>query len=145
MQERLRQLGRQVIGVVTVCGVPDDPQDYAHQCRVLEEHGLLLTASNVQAVRLAAHIVGTAIDPAVLSHHAELSVLHPDASRALTSTPAIPSQLPSLLRDGPRVINLGLESFATPLRACGAPVLHVDWQPPASGNAHLAHLLERLQ
>jgi hypothetical protein len=42
------------------------------------------------------------------------------------------------------MIKLGLESFADHLRACGAPVRHVDWQPPASGNAHLASLLERL-
>jgi FdrA protein len=145
MQERLRQRGRQVIGIATVCGAPNDPQDYAQQCRVLEAHGWLLAASHAQAVHLAAHIVGAAHDPAVLSHHAEPSALHPDASRALPSTPALPSQLPSLLREGPRVLNLGLESFAAPLRACGAPVLHVDWQPPASGNAHLTRLLERLQ
>jgi FdrA protein len=43
------------------------------------------------------------------------------------------------------VLNLGLESFATQLQACDVPVLHIDWQPPASGNTRLANLLERLQ
>jgi FdrA protein len=43
------------------------------------------------------------------------------------------------------VLNLGLESFTTQLQACDVPVLHIDWQPPASGNTRLANLLERLQ
>ncbi|ETX02379.1 MAG: hypothetical protein ETSY2_35670, partial [Candidatus Entotheonella gemina] len=141
MQGRLRQRGRQVIGIATICGAPDDPQDYAHQCRVLEEHGLLLADSNAQAVRLAAHIVGASIDPAALSGQAE----PPDAPQTTEPLPEVPSQLPILFQEGPRVINLGLESFAAQLSACGAPVLHVDWQPPASGNTHLASLLERLK
>ncbi len=141
MQARLRQLGRQVIGIATVCGAPADPQDYAHQCRVLEEQDLILADSNAQAVRLAAHVVGASADPTVSSRQAA----QPDASPVDTSTSQIPAQLPALFREGPRVINLGLESFAAQLQACGAPMLHVDWQPPASGNAHLASLLERLQ
>lgn len=33
-RERLRGTERQLIGIATVCGGPDDPQDYDHQCRV---------------------------------------------------------------------------------------------------------------
>jgi FdrA protein len=145
MRERLRQLGRQVIGIATVCGAPNDPQDYTHQCRVLEAHGLILADSNAQATRLAAHIVGAPADSMAWNGEAEQSAPQLDVSQAVSSLPEMPSQLPALLSRGPRVINLGLESFATQLRACGAPVLHVDWQPPASGNAHLANLLERLR
>jgi FdrA protein len=145
MRERLCQLGRQVIGIATVCGAPNDPQDYTHQCRVLEAHGLILADSNAQATRLAAHIVGAPADSMAWNGETEQSAPQLDVSQAVSSLPEMPSQLPALLSQGPRVINLGLESFATQLRACGAPVLHVDWQPPASGNAHLANLLERLK
>jgi len=148
MRERLRQFGRQVIGIATVCGVPHDPQDYTLQCRVLEAHGLILADSNAQAARLAAHIVGAPTDPTTdptTWNDAEQSASQPDAPQEAPSMPEMPSQLPALFREGPRVINLGLESFATQLRTCGTPVLHVDWQPPASGNAHLASLLERLK
>jgi FdrA protein len=144
LRARLGPLGRQIIGIATVCGAPDDPQNYASQCRVLKDHGFILAESNAQAVRLAAHIVGAAADPATLSDDTEPPARQPEGSGAITTTPPVPSQLPSLLREGPRVINLGLEAFAAPLRACGAPVLHVDWQPPAGGNAHLASMLERL-
>ncbi len=139
MQERQR--GRRVIGLATVCGAPDDPQGYEEQRRALASAGFILADSNAQAVRLAAHIVGAPADAIVPCQHAE----PPDAALTASATPPAPSQLPALLRDGPRVINLGLEAFATHLRACGAPVLHVDWQPPASGDAHLASLLERLR
>jgi FdrA protein len=43
-----------------------------------------------------------------------------------------------------QVINIGLESFAQDLRAQGVAVVHLDWRPPAGGNAHLAALLASL-
>ena len=42
-----------------------------------------------------------------------------------------------------RVINLGLEVFATELEAAGAQVIHVDWRPP-TGGPDIAALLARL-
>lgn len=43
-----------------------------------------------------------------------------------------------------RVVNLGLELFAAELARLGVPVVHVDWRPPAGGDARLAALLARL-
>ncbi len=50
-----------------------------------------------------------------------------------------------LLGAAPRVINVGLDTFAVNLAEQGAAVAHVRWSPPAGGNAHLAGLLEKLQ
>jgi hypothetical protein len=50
-----------------------------------------------------------------------------------------------LLAAPPRVVNVGLELFAQDLKAVGAQVLHVQWSPPAGGNARLAGLLEKLR
>jgi hypothetical protein len=50
-----------------------------------------------------------------------------------------------LLAAPPRVVNVGLELFATDLKAAGAQVVHVQWSPPAGGNARLAGLLEKLR
>jgi hypothetical protein len=52
---------------------------------------------------------------------------------------------PNLLAAPPRVVNIGLELFAHDLKAVGAQVVHVQWSPPAGGNARLAGLLEKLQ
>ena len=50
----------------------------------------------------------------------------------------------ALLHDGPRVINVGLESFAADLGARGVPVLHVGWRPPAGGDVAAARRLAAL-
>ena len=50
----------------------------------------------------------------------------------------------SLLEAPPRVINIGLERFAEDLAAQGAAVQHVQWAPPAGGDARLANLLSKL-
>ncbi len=51
----------------------------------------------------------------------------------------------ALLADGARVINVGLESFATDLEARGVPVVHVAWRPPAGGDDASARRLAALQ
>lgn len=50
----------------------------------------------------------------------------------------------SLLAAPPRVVNVGLEAFATDLTLNGAAVVHVAWVPPAHGDAVLANLLAKL-
>ena len=42
-----------------------------------------------------------------------------------------------------RVVNVGLELFASELEIAGVPVVHVDWRPPAGGPG-VAALLARL-
>ena len=44
----------------------------------------------------------------------------------------------ALLSQPMRVINVGLESFATELASQGVPVTHVQWSPPAGGDEKLA-------
>jgi hypothetical protein len=50
----------------------------------------------------------------------------------------------SLLKAPPRVINVGLERFAEDLAAQSVAVQHVQWSPPAGGDARLADLLSKL-
>jgi hypothetical protein len=50
-----------------------------------------------------------------------------------------------LLTTPPRVVNVGLELFAADLKTVGAQVVHVQWSPPAGGNARLAGLLDKLR
>lgn len=49
-----------------------------------------------------------------------------------------------LLNDPLVVINLGLEGFSRDLAGQGVDVVHVDWAPPAGGDARLAELLSKL-
>ena len=45
----------------------------------------------------------------------------------------------------PRVVNIGLPLFAETLARAGAEVVHVEWTPPAGGDARLAALAARLE
>jgi len=49
-----------------------------------------------------------------------------------------------LLERKPVVINVGLEGFADELDSQDVTVVHLDWRPPAGGDAELADLLSRL-
>lgn len=42
------------------------------------------------------------------------------------------------------VINVGLDKFATELAEHNVPVVHLDWKPPAGGDAELATLLSKM-
>ncbi len=44
-----------------------------------------------------------------------------------------------------QVVNIGLELFVETLRRHRMPLVHLDWRPPAQGDAHLLDLLRRLQ
>ena len=58
--------------------------------------------------------------------------------------PAGSGAIDELLAAPPRVVNIGLEQFATDLAAQGADVVHVDWSPPAAGDKKLGSLLTKL-
>ena len=49
------------------------------------------------------------------------------------------------LTEGVAAINLGLAGFADPIRAAGAPVVALDWRPPAGGDPGLGLLLAELE
>lgn len=59
-------------------------------------------------------------------------------------TAVAPSGAQRLLREPVRVINIGLKGFASELAAQRVHVTHVQWAPPAGGDARLAGLLARL-
>ena len=48
------------------------------------------------------------------------------------------------LLDGVRAINIGLAGFAEPIREHGAPVVSLDWRPPAAGDRDAGLLVARL-
>ena len=138
---RVRADGRHLVGVATVCGTPADVQGYDQQCEVLRAAGFILADSNAQAVRLAAAMVDGQTPPG-RGHGVSAP---PGAWIDAPTQGETLRHLAALFATGPRVINLGLQPFADQIAACGVPVVHVDWRPPAGGNTRLSNLLERLR
>ena len=50
----------------------------------------------------------------------------------------------TLLEGPPRVINIGLSSFADDLKKQDVEMVNLNWSPPARGNVELANLLAKL-
>jgi FdrA protein len=55
------------------------------------------------------------------------------------------SPVPKIFDQPLKVVNLGLSMFADSLRANSIEVVHVDWRPPAGGDARLANILAALE
>ena len=49
-----------------------------------------------------------------------------------------------LLKNGPKVINVGLKSFYEANQTQNVSSVHVDWAPPGSGDKELIKLLDKL-
>ena len=116
----------EVVAVIT--GTDEDPQDLDIQTAQLEGAGALVFTSNDDAARYAGRLAGS-LDPQVPQagekplESVELAVLHQPLA----------------------AINVGLESFTHSLAAQDAPVIQVDWRPPAGGNQKLMAILERMK
>ncbi len=65
-------------------------------------------------------------------------------TKTANEVPAGSGAIDALLADPLRVVNIGLEQFATDLAAQGVDVVDIDWSPPAAGNKKLGSLLAKL-
>lgn len=54
------------------------------------------------------------------------------------------SKIDKLFTEELNVVNIGIETFEKTLSDQKANLVHVDWRPPAQGNAMVAHMLELL-
>ncbi len=58
----------------------------------------------------------------------------------------VPSEkLSALLSEKPKIINIGLKSFAEVVESFGCEVVQYDWMPPAGGNVELIKVLNFLR
>ena len=122
---RAEEAGRHLEVVAVVVGTDEDPQGFETQVQQLEAAGVRVETSNDAAVRYVGQLV-QALNPKHETRntkHVDLAVLHQPLA----------------------AINVGLESFAESLVVQDAPVVQVDWQPPAGGNEKLMAILERMR
>jgi FdrA protein len=120
-----QEAGRYLEVIAVLVGTDEDPQDLEAQSRQLTEAGARVKTSNDDAVRWAGRLI-----------------------RSLNPMPGFQQPKPidlSILHEPLSALNVGLESFAESLKIQGAPVIQVDWRPPAGGNERLMAILERMR
>jgi FdrA protein len=121
-----KEAGRHLEVVAVVTGTEEDPQNLTSQVDQLKAAGVWVNTSNEEVVRYVGRLL-RALDPAVAAPYSGKPVDLGSLQKPLAG------------------INIGLESFAENLAAQEAPVVHVDWRPPAGGNERLMAILERMK
>lgn len=124
---KARTCGGEVVFVAAVCGAKDDPQNFDAQVAKLRECGVWVAANNREAVESALALIASN-----------------GSGKACACSCASKSEAPKLLAKRPKIINLGLRSFADDILKSGGEVTHVNWAPPAGGDDKLIAALDRL-
>jgi FdrA protein len=119
------EAGRHLEVVAVVVGTDEDPQGLEAQIEQLRDAGSRVETSSDAAVRYVGRLLRTGQESAM--------------AKTLSEVPL------ALLQEPLAAINVGVESFAASLESQGAPVIHVDWRPPAGGNERLMAILERMK
>lgn len=130
--------GRKLYFVGSICGTKNDPQGYDAQLKLMQEAGAIITDSNFSAVRTALRIIGHEVQVG----SRELPVQEANLPNVTVAAPS--EELKQLLESKPRVINIGLSSFADNLETEGSRVVQFDWRPVAGGNEKLRKILSIL-
>lgn len=134
---KAKAAGRELAVIGTVCGTLQDPQDYKEQRQTLEKAGVIVKDSNNEAVRTGLALVGHSVE------EADKAIREVESGEAAPILEASEAML-DLLAKQPRVINIGLKSFAEAITETGGRVVQFDWRPVAGGNPELQKVLQFL-
>lgn len=123
-----KQEGRHLEVVCVACGTDEDPQNLDSQIAQLRSAGALVNTDNEVICR---YVGRTMRALAERSEPAEVTIGKPVDLESIKKPLA--------------AINVGLESFTTNLKDQNAPVVQVDWKPPAGGNERLMNILQKMK
>ena len=137
LQAKAEAEDRRLFFVGTVCGTRKDFQRYDAAVNKLREAGVIVCENNRLACRTALRAVGRDYeDPA--------KEIRPKT--VIPGEDAAPSEaLKLLLSQKPKIVNVGLKSFAEVVEDFGCEVVQFDWAPPAGGNLELIRMLQFLR
>lgn len=125
---KVKTAGRYLEVVAVVCGTDEDPQGLNKQMQQLKDAGAVVETSNESSVRYIGQLARAL-----------------DLGMSPTGTAQSKSMDLAVFKQPFAAINVGLESFKESLLSQQAPVIQVDWHPPASGNEKLMAILERMK
>lgn len=129
--------GRKVFFIATVCGTRRDFQGYDDAVNKLKEAGVIVCENNKLACRTAIRAIGRDFKEPVKEVRPKTVVDFPKAEPS--------EKLRELLSEKPKIVNIGLKSFAEVVEQFGCDVVQYDWMPPAGGNVKLIKILNFLR
>lgn len=137
LRDKAKAEGRKLFFVATVCGTRRDFQSYDEAVSKLKEAGVIVCENNKLAVHTAIRAIG-------LDFEEPAKEIRKKTVAKIEKTEAS-EKLIQLLSQKPKVINIGLKSFAEVVESFGCDVVQYDWMPPAGGNVELIKVLNFLR
>ena len=138
LKEEAKKKGREVHFLTSICGTNTDPQGYDKQRQIMEEIGVLVCNTNNEAVEKALALTGKSIDYREKGIRAKEEVTEEVEVKVSDS-------MRDLINTKPRIINIGLKSFAETLESFPCEVVQYDWRPVAGGDMELIKVLDFLR
>lgn len=137
LQKKAESQDRKVFFVATVCGTRSDFQGYDEEVRKLKDAGVIVCETNMLACRTAIRAIG-------LDFQVPEKKVVP--KKVLDFKKEAPSEkLLAMLSQKPKIINIGLKSFADVVEKFGCEVVQYDWMPPAGGDITMIKALNYLR
>ncbi|PWJ48766.1 acyl-CoA synthetase FdrA [Faecalicatena contorta] len=137
LKEKAEKDSRKLFFVTTVCGTRLDPQGYDYQKKLMEDAGVIVCESNKQAVETALFCAGYTYQ------EAEKEIVEAEAKEIVEVE--VSQKVKALFGNKPKIINIGLQSFAEVLREFDCEVEQFDWAPAAGGDMELIQALSFLR
>ena len=137
LRDKAKAEGRKLFFVATVCETRRDFQSYDEAVSKLKEAGVIVCENNKLAVHTAICAIG-------LDFEEPAKEIRKKTVAKIEKT-EVSEKLIQLLSQKPKVINIGLKSFAEVVESFGCDVVQYDWMPPAGGNVELIKVLNFLR
>lgn len=137
LRDKAEAEGRKLFFVATVCGTRRDFQNYDEAVGKLKDAGVIVCENNKLAVRTAIRAIG-------MDFEEPSKEIRPKKVAEIERTEAS-EKLIQLLSEKPKIINIGLKSFAQVVESFGCDVVQYDWMPPAGGDVKLIKTLSFLR
>lgn len=118
LRDKAQAEGRKLFFVATVCGTRRDFQNYDEAVGKLKEAGVIVCENNKLAVHTAIRAIG-------LDFEEPAKDIRPKTVAKIEKTEAS-EKLIALLSEKPKVINIGLKSFAEVVESFGCEVVQYD-------------------
>lgn len=137
LKQKAKNEGRKLFFISTVCGTRHDYQGYDEAVNKLKNAGVIVCETNKLASQMAIRAIGLDFTEPVKEIRKKQNV-------NVTITPAS-DKLLKMLSEKPKIINIGLKSFAEVADEFGCKVVQFDWTPPAGGNVEMIKTLDFLR
>jgi succinyl-CoA synthetase alpha subunit len=137
LKEKAAAENRKVTFVTTVCGTRRDYQGYDEAVQKLKGAGVIVCETNKLACRAAIQAIGLDFD------EPEKPVR--DKAAADVAPGEASEQMLAMLHHKPKVINIGLKSFADVCEEFGCKTVQFNWAPPAGGDLEMISVLNFLR